>query len=960
MAQADGTVVIDTLMDTDGISDGSRRIGKSLDDVGKKSTSFGTKLKNAFSTGLKTAAKIGVAAIGTVSTAIVGLGKIGLDYNSQIEDYTVNFSTMLGSAEKGVAKVEELKKMAASTPFGLADLAESTQTLLAFNVASEDSTEIMSMLGDISLGNADKLSRLSMAYGKTNSMGKLTGETLQQMVEAGFNPALIITQETGETMEEFNKRVSDGGVSVDELRKAMVKATSKGGQFNNGMKNASKTMSGLISTLTDNARALVGDVFQPISDAVANDLLPRLIDSVNQLQSAFDTGGLNGLIDAAGSMMGDYIAELTSWLPKVGNVASGLLSSLIDGLKGNADQIAGGAVELVDTFVSFIADSAPKLIDTGFELAISLVNGFSEKAPDLIVKALSGIGFLIGETLSNLPGLLDAGVNLVGGIAEGILLGTPALIVSLSAAILGIDDLADSTDYLRMLYRETAEEASGLSTETLSLVDSALQAAESYNSLKNSINESAGAELAQIDYIQRLYGELRTIADENGRVKQGYESRASFILNELNGALDTEYSMNGNIITQYGEMTASIGAVIEAKKAQILLEAQEETYRTAVQNVADAEKARAAQAIVLKEAQDKLADAEEKLNALMAINSDQMYFQQIAVNKATKEVEKQQAEYNNLSGTLDQYYRDIYKYETASGLIIEGETRKAVENLRSMGDGFVYASDSAGKSAEEQKKILEEQVITTEINAELMKDAYKRGVEGVSAEMVKTAENQAKAAKEEFFKVGGNITVSIGDGAESKKYSLNSDMKKIIDEAVAAGKIRGETAENIGVTMAQGVKRGMNNQLPSLLAAARNIAGKVTAAFKAKLEIHSPSRVFRDEIGVMMAKGLGEGFEMQMPKELQAMNAAINLGAIAPPVMATGTIVPPQSGYSAESRSATTGTLDALSRQIGSLLGSGDKTYQFVAQIDGRTVFNQIISEAQLRRASSGNNPFEL
>ena len=135
---------------------------KSLDDAGGKTHSFANKLK----TGLATAAKVGAAAIGAATTAIGFLGKIGLDYNSQMEQYTTNFTTMLGSQEAAVKKVDELRKFAASTPLSMDDLASATQTLLAFGVNADESSGILRQLGDIALGDADLMQRLSTAFGK--------------------------------------------------------------------------------------------------------------------------------------------------------------------------------------------------------------------------------------------------------------------------------------------------------------------------------------------------------------------------------------------------------------------------------------------------------------------------------------------------------------------------------------------------------------------------------------------------------------------------------------------------------------------------------------------------------------------------------------------------------------------------------------------------------------------------
>ena len=123
-----------------------------------------SKLSSSLGKGLQTAAKVGVAAVGAASAAIVALGKIGFDYNKQIETYTTNFEVMMGDAEAAARKVEELKEMGARTPFELGDLANATQTLLAFNVSADDSTGVLSKLGDISLGNVQKLESLTRAY----------------------------------------------------------------------------------------------------------------------------------------------------------------------------------------------------------------------------------------------------------------------------------------------------------------------------------------------------------------------------------------------------------------------------------------------------------------------------------------------------------------------------------------------------------------------------------------------------------------------------------------------------------------------------------------------------------------------------------------------------------------------------------------------------------------------------
>ena len=387
-----------------------------LEDASEKTSSFADKLK----TGLATAAKVGAAAIGAASTAIVALGKIGLDYNSQMEQYTTNFTTMLGSQEAAVQKVEELKKFAASTPLSMDDLAKGTQTLLAFGVESENSTGILRQLGDIALGDADKMQRLSTAFGKATAAGKLSGDTVQQMIDAGWNPLIQISQAAGETMEETQKRMSAGAISVEELQAAMEAVTSGTGQFAGGMEAASHTTQGLISTLQDNARALVGEVFQPISDGLLGQVLPGAIEAISGLTTAFRENGISGMIEAAGGIVGSAIGEFTNALPQFVNTAVEIVKSLVTGIKDNLPQIADGAVTTVETLADGIIDMLPDIIETGLKLIVALANSLITHLPKLIVKIPEIIRAIVKGFSDGMPNIIEIGENIVKGIWEGI------------------------------------------------------------------------------------------------------------------------------------------------------------------------------------------------------------------------------------------------------------------------------------------------------------------------------------------------------------------------------------------------------------------------------------------------------------------------------------------------------------------------------------------------------------
>ena len=232
------------------------------------------------------------------ASSLQSVVKSGLDYNAQMESYLTNFKVMLGDEQLAAEKLEEIRRMAASTPFSLSDLTEGTQTLLQFGVAADDTTGVLKRLGDISLGNADKLQTLVRAYGKMSSAQKVTLENVNMMIDAGFNPLNQICDATGESMSALYKRISDGKVSFNELEAAVAAATSEGGQFYNGMLEASQTFNGRLSTLKDNVAALTGELtsglFSALGDIIvkANELVVSITEDDAKMAALKETIGV--------------------------------------------------------------------------------------------------------------------------------------------------------------------------------------------------------------------------------------------------------------------------------------------------------------------------------------------------------------------------------------------------------------------------------------------------------------------------------------------------------------------------------------------------------------------------------------------------------------------------------------------------------------------------------------------
>jgi tape measure domain-containing protein len=313
-----------------------QNVSKKMDDLGKKMEDMSKKAEKAS----KSMDKIGKGMTKYVTTPIMGAVGVGLNFNSTMEDAMTNFTTLLGSADKAQSMVSNLQSMASKTPFGMADLQSGAQTLLSFGQSAESIMPTLKMLGDISLGNKQKFESLTLAFAQVQSTGKLTGQDLMQMINAGFNPLQIISEKTGKSIGELREIMEKGGISADMVTAAFKSATSEGGRFFNGMESASKTFAGRLSTLKDTFMELAGAFSQPVFD-VLKEKMASLTDKLSNLINWFknlDEGTKKriatfALIVAA---IGPVILIFSKFIGMISGITSAfsLIGSGIKGLSG--------------------------------------------------------------------------------------------------------------------------------------------------------------------------------------------------------------------------------------------------------------------------------------------------------------------------------------------------------------------------------------------------------------------------------------------------------------------------------------------------------------------------------------------------------------------------------------------------------------------------------------------------
>lgn len=400
---------------------------------------------------------------------------------------------------------------------------------------------------------------------------------------------------------------------------------------------------------------------------------------------------------------------------------------------------------------------------------------------------------------------------------------------------------------------------------------------KSWKDLKKTRDESVSGTTEQFDYYKKLKDELDDMVDKNGKVKKSQKDRAKFIVTTLNDALGTELKMTGRVIKNYEKEKKSIDKLIEAKKAQAILNANEDSYATAIKGQKGAfqnlEKAQAN----FEETTSKLEVAQKKLKGAQSNKKLKEYVDKYgqagmskwgqelnaakeAVSKLTNEQKKNQKTVNDAEKQWTEYNATIENYEGLSSAIISGDAKKINTALNKTVNNFISAKTGT-------KKQLEDQVENMKKNYEDLKTAVANGTPGVTKKMVGAAKQMVTKSEKELEKYEKKTKKSGQKATDEYKEGLELGKNKAGKKASEIGKLvtkklKETKTKEAGENFVQGLKDGMEKgkQSSGLITTVTKIAGDALTALKKKLDIHSPSKETA-KIGRFFTSGLAEGIE---------------------------------------------------------------------------------------------------
>lgn len=204
---------------------------------------------------------------------------------SQFQAADVAIQTMLGNKEKADALLMQVREYAKISPLEFGDITAATKMMVGFNIEAEKVPRYIQAIGDISMGNKQNFNSLTLAFSQMSATGKLMGQDLLQMINAGFNPLTEMANQTGKSVSQLKEEMSKGAISAEMVQEAFIKATSEGGKFFQMSEKGSQTIQGQLSMMQDAIDAAFNEVGQKTEGIIMTSIqtTTKLIENYDKI-----------------------------------------------------------------------------------------------------------------------------------------------------------------------------------------------------------------------------------------------------------------------------------------------------------------------------------------------------------------------------------------------------------------------------------------------------------------------------------------------------------------------------------------------------------------------------------------------------------------------------------------------------------------------------------------------------
>lgn len=900
---------------------------ENMEDAQQKASDGFTVMKGALANLIADGIQKAISALKDLAKEAI---QVGMDFESAMSQVGAVSGASAEDMERLNAKAKE---MGSTTKFTATEAAEAFNYMAMAGWKTEDMLDGIEGIMSLAAASGSDLATTSdIVTDALTAMGYSAGDAgrLADVMAAASSNANTNVEMMGQTFQyaapivgALGYNMEDTAVAIGLMANAGIKGEKSGTALRSILtrlsappKECAEAMEALGISLTD-SQGNMKDL-----DTVMKDLRKGFdgLSETQQTQYAKAIAGqeaMSGLLAIVNAAPADF-DKLTQAVENSNGAAQGMAETMQDNVSGKLtllqSKIQGIMIELFEKASDSMKDGIDKVSEAldsvNWDAVGDSIARFATKAIDLFAYLIkNGPDILFNlKTIAKVIATLFV-VNKVAQFATAInglimkyktftavieavkksqlALNLAQLASPVGLVLAGVTALAAGYLILSNRHKEATETTSALSEEEEEHIKKIHEATEAYEELNNRRNESVKAIDAEYAHYDDLVSELDSLVNSNGEVKAGYEDRVNFILTTLNEAFGTEMQLIDGVINGYQEEKKSLEDLMETKKAQAYLSANEEKYTEAIKNEQEAlinytkvQELYKAQVHDLNNAtgeRQRLQElgasgyaAEMGLLDNMA-QSNQMY--QDALESAIQKEREQKAAVGELRQSLGEaektyvnYQATIKNYEGLSAAIISGDTTKISNALKNLQNDFITAETGT-------RETLERQVTNLETNLDAMKKAVADGTPGVTQQMVDDMADMVEQAKEELEKLPPEAK-TIG---EKTSQEHSEGVKSTTGENKKAG-------EEIGKSTVEGEKDGASGSKKQGEKTGSQYSGGVSSksgeAQKAG-ESLSASAVKGEEKSNSASFGTGRGLALLNIQGIQSQNGnAFNAGEI--------------------------------------------------------------------------------
>lgn len=275
MDQETGRLYFDVLLNDESLQQGLQRSREAFRSLSESANAELQSMDGFMAKAAQTAA--GLFAVDKLKDFASAIATVRGEYQ-QLE---IAFETMLGSKSQADALMAQLIDTAATTPFEMKEIAESSKMLLAYGMAADEVNGTLIRLGDIAAGLSIPIKDLAFLYGTTMVQGRLYTQDLNQFLGRGIPLADELAKQFGKNKSEVKKLVEEGKIGFPEVQKAIEALTNEGSKFGGLMEAQSKTISGQMSNIEDAWEQMMNEIGRSQEENISGalDITGKLIEN---------------------------------------------------------------------------------------------------------------------------------------------------------------------------------------------------------------------------------------------------------------------------------------------------------------------------------------------------------------------------------------------------------------------------------------------------------------------------------------------------------------------------------------------------------------------------------------------------------------------------------------------------------------------------------------------------------